>query len=195
MDAPTMPAPTTTTRNDLPCCIAAVSLQWSRRATRRGSALDAQNVIASIDKLHCAGDPTGEITAQIQRRFPDFFDRDIAAQRGPFSVLLEHIGKTGDSPGRGGFDRPGRNGGDADAEWPEVVGEIAHTVLQRRFGQGHDVVVGDNALTGHVCEGKYAALVRWHERGSRPGHGNQGIGTDIHGSMEPTARNLTELAL
>src|SRR4029453_4157498 len=139
MDAPTMPAPTTTTRNDLPCCIAAVSLQWSRRATRRGSALDAQNGIASIDKLHCAGDPTGEITAQIQRFLPHFLDRDFGAQGGPVRVLLEHIGKTGDGPSRGGFDRPGRNGVDADAEWPEVVGEIARIVLRGRLGKGLDV--------------------------------------------------------
>src|SRR5215208_3723796 len=105
-----MPAPTTTTRNDLPFCIAAVSLQWSRRATRRGSALDAQNMIASINKLHRAGDSTGEITAQIQRCLPDFFDSDIAAERCPFRMLLEHISKTGDGPGRSGFDRPSRNG-------------------------------------------------------------------------------------
>src|SRR5438067_13201175 len=128
MDAPTMPAPTTTTRNDLPFCIAAVSLQWSRRATRRGSALDAQNMIAGIDKLHRARDPAGEITTQIQRSLPNFFDSDIAAQRCPFSMLLEHIGKTGDGPSRSGFDRPGRNGVDPDAERSEVVGEIAHTV-------------------------------------------------------------------
>src|SRR5438445_3522180 len=133
-------------------------------------------MIAGIDKLHRAGDPTGEITAQIQGCLPDFFDRDIAAERGPFSMLLEHIGKTGDGPSRGGFDRPRRNSVDADAEGTEVVGEIAHTVLQRRFGKGHDIVVGDDTLTGHVCEGKYAALVCWHEWSSAPGHSDQGIG-------------------
>src|SRR4030095_12719608 len=190
-----MPAPTPTTRNDWPFCIACCLPAVIKEGYASSSALNAQNMVAGIDKLHRASDPAGEITAQIQRGLPDFFDRDIAAQRGPFSVLLEHIDKTGDGPSRGGFDRPGRNGIDADAEWPEVVGEIAHTVLQRRFGKGHDVVVGDNALTGHVCEGEYAALVCWHERGSTPGHGDQRIGTDVHGSMEPTARNLTELAL
>src|SRR5205823_7636840 len=179
MDAPTMPAPTTTTRNDLPLCIAAVSLQWSRRATRRGSALDAQNMIAGIDKLHRAGDPTGEITAQIQGCLPDFFDRDIAAEWCSFSMLLEHIGKTSDGPSRGGFDRPRRNGVDADAKGTEVIGEIAHTVLQRRFGKSHDIVVGYDTLTGHVREGEHAALVCWHERGSTLGHGDQRIGTDV----------------
>src|SRR5262245_6785659 len=177
-----MPAPTTTTRNDWPFCIAAVSLQWSRRATRRGSALDAQNVIASIDKLHRASNPTGEITTQIQRCLPDFFDRNIAAERCPFRMLLEHIGKTSDGAGRGGFDRPGRNSVDTDAERSVVVGKIAYTVFQRSFGKGHDVVVRDNTRTGHVREGEYAALVCGHERGSTLGHGYQGVGTDVHGS-------------
>src|SRR5215510_13766932 len=152
-------------------------------------------MIAGIDKLHRTGDPTGEITTQIQRCLPDFFDSDIAAEWGPFRMLLEHIAKTGDGAGRGSFDRPGRNGVDADAEWPEVVGEIAHTVLQRSFGKGHDVVVGDDTLTGHVREGEYAALICRHEWGSTPGHGDQGISTDVHGGMEPAARNLAEFTL
>ena len=152
-------------------------------------------MIASIDKLHRAGDPTGEITAQVQRCLPYFFDSDIAAQWCPVGMLLEHIGKTGDGAGRGGFDRPGRNGVDTDAEWPEVVGEIAHTVLQGSFGKGHDIVVGHDTLAGHVRQGEHTALVCWHERGSTLGHGDQGIGTDVHGGVEPTARNLAELAL
>src|SRR5712691_2851381 len=190
-----MPAPTTTTRNDLPFCIAAVSLRWSMRATRRGSTLDTQNMIPGINKLHRTGDPTGEITAQIQRGLPDFFDRDIAAQWRPFRMLLEHISKTGDGPGRGGFDRPGRNGVNADTEGPEVVGEIAHAVLQRGFSEGHDVVVRHHTRTGHVREGEHTAVVCWHERGGTLGHGEERIGTDVHGSMEPTARDLAEFAL
>src|SRR5262245_60606912 len=110
-------------------------------------------------------------------------------------MLLEHIGKTSDGSGRGGFDRSGRNSVDADAERSEVVGEIAHTVLQRRFGKGHDVVVGDDSLTGHVRQGKHTALVWWHERGSTLGYGDEGVGADVHGSMEPTARYLAKFAL
>ena len=55
---------------------AKLARQWQPCA-----ALDTQNMIASIDKLHRAGDPTGEITAQIQCCLPHFFDSDIAAQR------------------------------------------------------------------------------------------------------------------
>jgi hypothetical protein len=56
-------------------------------------------MIAGIDKLHRAGDPTGEITAQIQRCLPNFFDSDIAAEWCSVRMLLEHISETGDGPG------------------------------------------------------------------------------------------------
>src|SRR5215471_536801 len=110
-------------------------------------------------------------------------------------MLLEHIGKTSDSTGRGSFNRPGRNSVDADAERSEVIGKIAHTVLQRSFGKGHDVVVGDDTLAGHVRQGKHTALVGRHERDGTPGHCYEGVGTDVHGGVEPTARNLAEFAL
>src|SRR5262249_53973482 len=110
-------------------------------------------------------------------------------------MLLEHIGKTSDGPGRGSFNRSGRNSVDADAERSEVVGEIAHTVLQRSFCKGHDVVVGDDTLAGHVRQGKHTALVGRHERGSTPGYGDEGVCADVHGGVESAARNLAEFAL
>ena len=64
-------------------------------------------MIPGINKLHCTGDPTGEITAQVQRCLSYLFDSDIAAQWRPVGMLLEHIGKTGDGAGGGGLDRPG----------------------------------------------------------------------------------------
>src|SRR5215831_16883118 len=97
------------TRKALPFSTVAVSLS------------DAQHVITGIDKVHCAGDTTGQITTEIERRLADLFDGNIAAQRRPLGVLLEHVRKTTNGTRRGSLHGSGRNGVDADTERPQIV--------------------------------------------------------------------------
>ena len=126
--------------------------------------LKAHDVEAAVDVDGFAGDGGGEWAGEEECCSADFGLIDVAVERGALDLCVAHGAEIADAAGGQRVDGASGDGVDADVFGTELVGEIADGGFERCFGEGHDVVVRDDALRGEVGESEDGAAF-CHERG------------------------------
>src|SRR5262249_5358490 len=107
-------SPQVVKRNSVPKEFPAMGLRSHDGDIGRVRGLEADHMIASIDMVHLAADPAGQIAQQVKPGAADILDRDVALQRRIVLVPLQDVVEIAD-PRRGQRpDRPRRDGVDAD---------------------------------------------------------------------------------
>ena len=95
--------------------------------------------------------------------------------------------------GRERLDRPRRNRVDADVVRPEIARQVAHRRFERRLGDAHHVVVGEDALAAEIGQRQHAAAAALlHQRHDRARQPDQRVRADVERDAEPFARRLHE---
>src|SRR5580704_16200918 len=98
--------------------------------------------------------------------------------------MVHHFVDIADAAGGHGFDGAGGDGVDADVFLvaAHFGGEVADGAFEGGFGDGHDVVHGDEFFGAEVAHGDDAA-VGVHERLGEAGHGEEGVGGNVEGGF------------
>src|SRR5712691_2470808 len=160
---------------------------------RAVNGLETHDVVAAVDVNGFAGYTGAGVGEEEGGGGADFGGVDVALQRGPLGLHLEHVAETGDAARGQRFDGTGGDGVDANILGAEIVGEIAHRGFQRGFGYAHDVVARDNFFRSVVGEGDDAAAGS-HQRERAAGDGDERIDADVVGDAKTFAGGVDEIA-
>src|SRR4051794_16503624 len=77
------------------------------REVRRGRILQADEVVAAVDKVHLSGHARGQVRQQVDTGAAVLLDRDVALHRRIQLVPAEDVAEVADPRGGEGLDRPG----------------------------------------------------------------------------------------
>src|SRR6185312_400269 len=88
-------------------------------------------------------------------------------------------------------DGAGGDGVDADVFRAEIPCQVADGGFQRRLGQRHHVVIGDDLFRGVIRQRHDAAAIG-HERGGGAADGDQRIDADLVGDAKAFAAGVDE---
>src|SRR5918999_3779705 len=98
-------------------------------ATAQSSVLspssDPHRVVAAVDDDRLAGDAGRGVAGEEDGRAGDLLGAEGGAERGALDGELLHLAEAGNAARRGGLDRAGGDGVDANPLLPEVAGEVA----------------------------------------------------------------------
>ena len=74
----------------------------------------------------------------------------------------------------------------------QVKGKIPEDIVERRFGNTHQLIARDDLFAGVIGHGQNAPATVLHERESTMGQRDKRIRADVHGQGEIRARDVNE---